>query len=140
MAPSSVEDLGWLEGHWRGEAFGGIGEEIWSAPQDGALMGVFRHLKRGRVAFYEILAIDEAAEGLVMRLRHFNPDLTGWEEKDEPLRWPLVRMGRREAAFGGITYRRVDDDTLEITLEVRGRDGAVREEVHAYRRVRGASP
>lgn len=135
MVEGTAEDLAWLAGHWRGEAFGGVGEEIWSDSQGGALMGVYRLLQEGAVAFYEILTIAEAEEGLVMRLRHFNPDLTGWEEKDAPLVWPLVRLGDRTATFGGITYRRTDEDTLRISLQVEKRDGTRREEVHTYRRV-----
>lgn len=29
---ASLADAEWIAGHWRGEAFGGITEEIWSPP------------------------------------------------------------------------------------------------------------
>ena len=29
---ATLKDVAWIAGHWKGEAFGGITEEIWSPP------------------------------------------------------------------------------------------------------------
>lgn len=47
--------------------------------------------------------------------------------QDRFVTFPLVKMGRGEAFFGGLTYRRVSADHLEIYLALR-QDGVVREE------------
>ena len=72
---------------------------------------------------------------MILRLRHFNPDLKGWEEKDAPLAIPLSRLGPAEAVFGGLSYRRVNEDTLRIHIEMRQKDGSVEHEEHDYYRV-----
>jgi hypothetical protein len=65
------------------------------------------------------------AEGPVLRFRHFDRALVGWEEKDKPLVLPLVRQGAREAVFEGLAsdgtrlrlhYRRPAEDRLAVTL------------------------
>jgi hypothetical protein len=82
--------MSWLAGHWKGEAFGGIGEEWWSSPLEGAMMGIYR-ASSPRFNFYEILTIYEQEGSLLLRLKHFNRDLTGWEEKDETIDFPFIR-------------------------------------------------
>lgn len=131
-----VEDLGWLAGRWRGEAFGGVADEVWSAPEGGALVAMYRLVKEDAVTFYELATISEEDGGLVLRIRHFHPDLVAWEEKDAPQAFPLIRLGEREAEFDGIAYRLVDDDTLRVRLRIQRKGGPVAEDVHRYRRVR----
>ena len=36
-----LEVISWMEGHWKGEAFGGITEEIWSPALGGSMMFSF---------------------------------------------------------------------------------------------------
>mgnify|MGYP003712231237 FL=1 len=50
---ANLEDVSWIEGHWTGEAFGGIAEEIWSAPLGNSMMFVFRLVNDDKVSFYE---------------------------------------------------------------------------------------
>ena len=45
LPPATLENVKWLAGHWRGEAFGGITEEIWSPPLGGSMMCAFRLIK-----------------------------------------------------------------------------------------------
>ena len=62
---ASIEDVAWIAGHWRGEAFGGITEEIWSPPMGKSIMGMFRLIKEGKVDFYEMEIIVEENGGLL---------------------------------------------------------------------------
>ena len=80
---AEIHQIDWIAGHWKGEAFGGHVEEVWSKPAGGAMMGMFRLVQGDEVGFYELLTLLEEDGSLVFRLKHFNSDLTGWEEKNE---------------------------------------------------------
>jgi hypothetical protein len=124
-----LERLSWLAGQWHGEAFGGTCEETWTPPSGGSMVGTYKHMVDGRAAFYEIIIISTDSLGAALNLRHFNPDLTGWEEKGEAMRFPFVDQGDSELRFDGLSYERVTDDSLIITVSVKGKDGTPREEV-----------
>lgn len=133
--PASIESMSWLEGHWKGEAMGGISEEVWSPPAGGAIMGVYRFIKEDEVVFYEIVTILEENNTLMLRLRHFNPDLTGWEEKGETVDFPLVKLENDTAYFDGFTIQRLDGDRMVIYVMV-GTPENIREEAFRYDRVK----
>ena len=135
-APASLADFGWLIGHWRGTGLGGVSEEVWTAPAGGAMMGMYRLITKDAVTFYEFLTLVEENGSLALRLKHFNPDMTGWEEKDGFVTFRLVRMGPGEAYFGGLTFRRIGDDRLDIFLALRERSGTIREEKFEMQRVK----
>jgi len=56
-----------LQGHWKGEAFGGITEEIWSPPLGDSMMFVFKLVDEGKVVFYEIGGIREVMTSLLKK-------------------------------------------------------------------------
>jgi hypothetical protein len=129
-----VADFAWLEGYWQAEALGGDAEEIWSAPAAGTMVGMFRLVKDGEAAFYEIFTLTEEDETVVLRLKHFNSDLTGWEEKDETVDFPLVAFNKDRAWFDGLTYQRRGPDEIQVYLAMHSKDG-VREVMFAWKRV-----
>ena len=122
-----IEDVAWLEGHWSGQALGGIAEEIWSPATAHTMMGMFRHIDGDSVGFYEIFIISEENGSLVLRLKHFNDDLTGWEEKDEMVTFPLVKLGSEEAYFDGLTYRRTAGNQLQVFVRMESGEGGTEE-------------
>jgi hypothetical protein len=122
--PATIEDVAWIAGAWHGEALGGLAEEIWSAPRAGTMMGMFRLIEGGQLRFYELLAIREEGESLALRLKHFNADLTGWEEKGDPITFPLVKLGDREAYFDGVTFRREGERLTVFVLAGAGQQTA----------------
>jgi hypothetical protein len=129
--PAGIGDVAWIAGEWRAQALGGTAEEVWSGPQAGTMMGMFRLIKEDRLVFYEILTISEKDESLIVRLKHFNPDLTGWEEKDEVVSFPLVKLGENEAYFDGMTFRRVENE-LHVFVASHHEDGTAGELVFEY--------
>lgn len=133
---AKVSDLAWLAGRWIGEGLGGQSEETWSEPAGGAMVGYFRLVRDGKPVFYEILALVESEGSVEMRLKHVNPDMTGWEEKNDFVTFKLVKHEGTTAHFSGLTMRRIGD-SLEIFLALRS-GGTVREEKFAMRR--GAFP
>ena len=132
-----VGDLAWLEGRWTGEGLGGRIEETWSSPDGGAMVGYFRLVKDGKPVFYEIMTLIEIEGSVEMRLKHVNPDMTGWEEKNGFVTFKLVKHDATGAYFSGLTFRRVNPDLMESYLALRNRaDGTVREEKFVYRRLK----
>jgi hypothetical protein len=126
---ATLQDVAWLSGHWTGTGLGGVTDENWSAPSAGAIMGMFRLVKDGKLIFYEFLTLVEHEGSLLLKLKHFNADLTGWEEKNDFVSFRLLKVTPNAMHFSGLTFRRVDDDTLEVFLAIRNKaDGSVREE------------
>ncbi len=133
---ATIENVAWISGHWSGEALGGISEEVWSRPAAGTMMGMYRLIKDGSIAFYELLTITEKDATIVLRLKHFNADLTGWEEKAEVVTFPLVKLAPNEAYFDGMTFRRLSPDQLQIFVRIQGKDDSAREIEFLYQRAR----
>lgn len=135
-ADEAIQQAAWLAGHWRGEGLGGVNETLWSPPMGGTMMGVFRHLKDGRVVFYEMLTLAPLGDTLVLTLKHFDPDMTGWEERTGSVRFPLLRSEPDALHFRGMTYRRLGPDRREVTVMLGPDPDSLRPEVFTYHRVR----
>jgi hypothetical protein len=125
---AQISDVSWIAGHWQGEAMGGISEEIWSQPAGNSMMGVFRLVKLNKVSFYEIETITEENESLILRLKHFHGDLRGWEEKDETVDFPLVKLEKNKVYFDGMTFEKVNKSTMNVYVLV-GKEGDERKEM-----------
>lgn len=132
---SSLADVGWIAGHWRGTAFGGTCDEIWSAPEGNSMVGLFRLVKDGKAVFYELMTIMQENQSLVLKLKHFSPGLNGWEEKNESESFPLVKVGRNEAFFSSLTYRKFIDGSLQIFLSMKRKSGEIAEQEFHLQRV-----
>jgi hypothetical protein len=132
--PATLADMAWLAGHWTGEALGGQSEEIWSEPAGGAMMGMYRLVRDGKPVFYELLTIVEEKGSLMLRLKHFNPDLTGWEEKLKTIDFPLVAKSDGAVHFDGMSFHPKGNDALTVYLAIHQKDGTMREEAFAYKR------
>lgn len=107
---ASLDRLGWLVGQWTGEGIGGApAHESWLPPSGDTMVGTFvQEDGKGGIRFTEHLYLQEDGETLVLRLKHFNADLTGWEEKDDMLTFRLVALEECAAYFGGLTLRCAD--------------------------------
>jgi len=133
---ATVEDLSWLAGRWTGDGLGGSTEEVWSEPMGGVMLGTFRLLRDGKPVFYEFMNLGVTDQGLTLRLKHFNADMTGWEEKDKFVEFRHVSTKGPLVQFDGLTFRRDADDALTIFLALRSKDGTVREETFRMKRTR----
>ena len=131
---AEIEDIAWIAGNWVGEAFGGLSEEFWSEPVAGAMMGMYRSVARGKVGFYELLTITEEKGSLILRLKHFHPDLKGWEEKNATVDFPLVKVEKNTVWFEGYTFVRESKNEFNVYLAQSGGDGPPRELVFQYTR------
>ncbi len=120
IAPSaSIADVAFLSGHWIGEGLGGCAEEFMAEPAAGQIMGMFRQMTaEGAVRFYEFYTIAEKEGSLIFRIKHFNPDMTGWEEKDKTTDFPLVAIEGTTAYFDGLTYSRSGRKSLRAAVNL----------------------
>jgi hypothetical protein len=131
--PAKIADLGWLEGSWEGEGIGGApAVEVYSRAADGKIVGHFRQLTAGgKVMFYELITIEEAGGSLSYNVKHFNADLTGWEEKGEVRRFPLSAVRPDRWEFSGLTYERTGRNAM--TAQVVSKDSEGKEEYLQFR-------
>lgn len=134
--PATISDIAWMVGHWEGEGLGGQSFETISPPVAGQMAGHFQQVKDGKVSFYEIYHFVPKDGSLVMRIKHFNPDLTGWEEKGATVDFPLVAIEKGAAYFDGLTMRRVGEDGMESFVVIDHKDGRKQEAAFRFRRVR----
>ncbi len=140
-AKAVLEDLAWMAGHWVDDAGGELSDETWTVPFGDSMLGMWRYVKDGKTRVFEILAITAEPGGVVLRLRHFDPQLTAREDTDKPVTLKLVSWMRGEARFEGpaagvpgpiaIHYRQKTPDTLSCTLEKEGQA-----EVFSFRRAK----
>jgi hypothetical protein len=133
--PATIADIAWLQGHWRGTALGGDTEEMWMPPQHGVMLGMYRLIRNGAPVFYELLTMSEEQGSLVLNLKHFEPNLTSWEEKAESRRFKLVAKEPGIMYFEGMTFIRSSDDTVTVYVAIQ-RGEQVTEERFDYRRVK----
>jgi hypothetical protein len=131
---ATTADMAWLAGRWTGDGLGGRVEEIWSPPDGGTMMGTFRLIRDDKVAFYEFLTLRVTDQGLSMQLKHFNTDMSGWEEKKDFVEFLYVGKEDNRYYFNGLTFVREGEDTLKIYLALRSKDGSVREQPFVMRR------
>ena len=131
---ASISDVSWISGHWLGKAFGGTVEEIWSPPMGNSMMFVFRLVKDGEVGFYEIGHIKEVGESLILQLKHFNRDLSGWEEKEETVDFRLVRLEQDKVYFDNFTFERINENAINLYVVVKESDQNAEEIKFSYKR------
>lgn len=84
--------------------------------------------------FYEMMAITEVRGSLEFRLKHFNADLTGWEEKAVVRSFPLVAVDKDTWYFDGLTIKRDGPNGMTGAVKVLQKDGSSQELVFQYHR------
>lgn len=92
-------DLQWFTGLWIGDADELTIEEHWSAARGEVFMGMFRMLREARPAFYEFMTLAIEGDEIILRIKHFNPGLQGWETQDESVIFVLVGLEAGKAIF-----------------------------------------
>ena len=133
-AADSIEVMSWIAGRWEGDGLGGQTEESWNPPMAGEMIGTFRLIRAGKPVFYEFLRFGPTDGGLAMRLKHFNPDMTGWEEKDKFVTFRYVKTEGYTVYFEGLTFRRDSPTEMTIFLALKNKAGEVREETFRMKR------
>lgn len=127
-----VEDLAWMHGQWQGSGLGGTCYEAWQKPAGGTMMGMFKLVKDAKIVFYEFLVITKNEGRIEMQLKHFTPDMIGWEEKDKFISFKLIKMENQKAYFEGLTIEKTSQGTLQIYLTLHDKSGKKWEESFTF--------
>jgi uncharacterized damage-inducible protein DinB len=142
---ATLEDFSWLAGRWRGTLGERNTEVIYSQPEAGVMMGMFRLTEGERTVVLEFFSLRTAAEGLEMRLRHFSPSLE-LGEKDDAIILRLASYDGTEAVFENPVHtrpkqtviHRTGPDNYVVRSEIIGDSGEARWIEVAWQRVEPA--
>lgn len=116
---ADISALSWLAGAWTGPRGEGQAQELIAPPLGGQMMGMYREVNGdGALTLYEFYVFAEVDDTLTLRLKHFSPEMIGWEEKDEYVEFPLVAIEGEIAYFDGITYARTGADAMQAAVNV----------------------
>src|SRR5690606_32745590 len=109
---ATLADVAWLQGYWTGTGLGGEVDELWMPAKDNSMTGVFRLMMNGSLIFSEYVFVEELNGTLSINLKHFNKDLSAWEEKEKWTEFKLVKVEGQKAWFNGLTYERIGDELI----------------------------
>lgn len=126
---TKMEELAWLAGSWHGTFGDSRIEETWTAPSNGALLGMSRMGGGRGAATYEILLIEQEGEDVMLRLKLFGPRLH--DRNGKVIEMKQTRSGERDATFEGVQDGRPErlrywineQDELQARLEKQKPDG-----------------
>lgn len=131
---ATLTDVKWIAGHWKGEAFGGIAEEIWSPPLGDSMMFVFKLVSEGKTQFYEIGHIREIDGTLLLQLKHFHGNLKGWETKDETVDFTLVKIEEDHVYFDEFTFEKISENEINVFVVIKHDNGSSEEAKFNYKK------
>lgn len=136
--PTTIENMKWLAGTWRGKGMGGEVEEIWSEPQNGVMMGMFRFMQDGKLQMLEMMTLAEKDGVISLKVKHFSPDLVAWEEKEKFVEFPWIEKDDKGCYFEGITFA-PEGNKLAIYVAMKGKEGKIDEIRFDFERVTAAA-
>lgn len=119
---ASLEDASWLVGKWKGTAFDKQFEEIWSAPSQGTMVGMFKLFDDTGVELYELMLLSVENGSLSFKVKHFTSDFVAWEEKPDFVNFRLVKLEPDALHFSGLSFYRRDDNHIDAYLVLRNGD------------------
>jgi hypothetical protein len=130
--------LDFLSGRWMSEKPGEMQEETWSPVNGDSVIGSFRIVRSGRPVFYEFWVVETEENRPVLKLKHFNANLAGWEEKNDSTRMPLVSSSEGDAIFaatnGSVSLHYHRQGNLLTCTVHHGRNGNGSDEVFTLTR------
>jgi Domain of unknown function (DUF6265) len=133
--PATVAEAAWLAGQWSGEGIGGAeAHESWLPPSGNTMVGTFvQETADGGIMFTEHMYLMERDGSLVVSLKHFNPDLTGWEDKDGMVTFRLISAEPCALYFNALTYRCDGDGGLVVAVRMKSDKPEPQELVFRFR-------
>lgn len=134
--PATIAAADWLIGTWSGGGIGGAeAHESWLAPSGGTMVGMFvQETAGGGIMFSELMYLTEQDGSLVVKLKHFNPDLTGWEEKDGMVTFRLLAAEPCALYFSALTYRCDGEGGMVVAVRMKGDAPTPQELVFRFRK------
>lgn len=75
-----LSSLEWIIGNWHTKTENGTMEEYWYPVLGDAMAGWFRWKKDDAIFLYEFMLFQEIEKHVVLKIKHFDANLEGWEE------------------------------------------------------------
>jgi Domain of unknown function (DUF6265) len=98
-----LKPLAFLSGRWVSETGTEVQEENWSPVSGNSMIGSFRIVQEDRPIFYEFWVVEVDESRPVLKLKHFNADLAGWEDKNARIKTLLISHAVFAEADGGVS-------------------------------------
>ncbi len=130
-----LEEVDWLVGSWQGTAFGEQFEEVWNPASAGTMVGMFKLFDKEKgINFYELMLLKEEGDSLELWVKHFSADFKAWEEKDDFVKFKLVRLEKDAIHFSGLSLYRKSPDIINGYIVMKSKDESYTEHLIAYQR------
>lgn len=113
----NISQISWLQGLWQGEGLGGECEEVWMPMKDNQMVGTFRFYSEGKLVFSEFMRLVQEGDTFVLKIKHFNPDGSPWEEKNDWVDFRLIDIQQNLVHFHGFTIIR-NGDSLKMYMSM----------------------
>lgn len=122
---ATLDDFAWLAGHWTADIPAGHVDQYWAKTGADGNFGMFRLSTPEKTLVLEFFTLRPTPEGLEMRVRHFNMDLSLWE-KDHPIILKLKSFSKGTAVFENpidnspkrSTIRKLSADSFHVKSEI----------------------
>ncbi|WP_375290505.1 DUF6265 family protein [Qipengyuania sp.] len=140
---ATIDQLAWLVGRWSGTGIeGGDAHESWLAPTTGGTMvGTFvQETPEGEIMLTEHMYLGPLDGSLAVRLKHFGPDLVGWEDREEMVTFRLIALEPCAAYFTALTYRCDGDDGMVVAVRMKSDAPEPQELVFRFKRQGANAP
>ena len=141
-AEAEIAQFDWLIGQWVGSGIGGApAMESWLPPIGGTLIGTFvQETSKGAIMFSEHMYLMKDGASVSLKLKHFNADLTGWEEKDDMLTFRLIALEPCAAYFNALTLRCAGEGRLVAAVRMKSDTPEPQELLFYFNRLEGQKP
>lgn len=123
---ATIADLKFIAGRWHGVDGQAKVDEQWSEPEGDNMMGMFRVVRNGAVSIYEMMCIEQTAEGVMLRLKQFKFGLETSKEKPDVINFRLSSVKPNEAVFrkvngdSQIIFHRTGKDSMIASVVIKG--------------------
>lgn len=126
---AEIAEFEWMTGYWEGTGIGGNrAVENWLPPVGGTMVGSFIQADaEDGIQFTEHMYLMEEDGTVILRVKHFNADFTGWEDAEGMVTFRLLEAEHCAAYFGGLTLRCDGDDGYAVFLLMRNSAGETNE-------------
>ncbi len=131
---ATLDDAAWLTGSWVGTGFGQRIEEVWNAPTAGSMVGMFKLYGDEGVEFYELMLLVVEDGSLSLKVKHFSPDFSAWEDKGDYHTFRLVGKEADALHFAGLSFYKRGDNAIDGYIVMRNGDALTEHHLSYERR------
>lgn len=137
--PATFKDAAWLQGQWGGEGLGAPVYESWLPVAGGAVVGAFvLEDGKGAVRVSEFRYLTEEGGSLRLRIKHFEPDFTAREGRNEAIDLPLVAVEPCALYFNRVTFRCDGEGRMLVAARIKSDSPEPQEVIFHYERLSGS--